>query len=112
MLFLFFIINFIGGSNMSKYITTIMKRIKISDEMFVFYYDKIIEGELEKEIFIDQDDNRYYETTSKESIEEENDYSYGVVAEIEELKNKLGEDYLELFEMNQTNKMLNSLLKK
>ena len=90
---------------MAKYITTIMKRIKISDEMFVFYYDKIIEGELEEEIFIDQDDNRYYETTSKESIEEENDYSYGVVAEIEEVKNSLGEDYLELFESQNKNKM-------
>lgn len=80
---------------MSKYIGTLMHKIKLSDNMVIFCVDGIVRGELEEEnTFVDKEGNKYPLSLSQEGIEEDTYKTVGFIKELEELKETLGENYL------------------
>lgn len=82
---------------MAEYVGTVMNRTKISDNLCVFNVERLIIGELKEDTLIDEKGNKYCPTISKEGIEGNDMPSVGFLMKVDELKSKLGEDYLTIY---------------
>ena len=91
---------------MAEYVGTVMNRTKISDNLCVFNVERLIIGELKEDTLIDEKGNKYCPTISKEGIEGNDMPSVGFLMEVNELKSKLGEDYLTIFSEIAKNKLI------